>query len=154
MAQTVRMRLNSSSINDAYEQVKAFRQGVERAIKSLLESLVDYGVERVKYHIMTARPTAIYEDGDLLNSVEGVVNLTMGKGFVRVNSEYAIYVELGTGVYVPSEANSKYGDAGWWYYDKSRGGQKRWTKGEPPRPFMYQTFMDMCEKASEMMREM
>lgn len=82
--------------------------------------------------------------------------------YVEVMSDYAIYVEYGTGVVGERNPHPKaedgweydvneHGDKGWWYpttdadpNPKKRiiGGQlKAWTKGQRSRPFMYQTYM-------------
>ena len=41
---------------------------------------------------------------------------------------------------------------GWWYYDEKQG-RKRWTKGMPSRPFMYETARDLERKVVEIARE-
>lgn len=152
MARRVQIRLNPESVQSAINEIQALKASVQRLVNEFVEEMVAYGVERVKYHIVTARPSAAVEDWELYDSVEGIYNAGTGKGIIRVNSQYAIYVERGTGIYSPSGSN--HGEEGWWYYDKGRngGGRRRWTQGEPPRPFMFQTYMDLCEKAQSEMR--
>lgn len=69
-----------------------------------------------------------------------------------INSEYAIYVEMGTGIVGeinPHPDPKKYdisweydveghGDDGWKYLDDKN--KLRWTKGQPSRPYIYQTY--------------
>lgn len=149
MAQTVKLQLNVDSIDNAIEIVRELRDDVALKAKELVEELVAYGVERAKFHIITARPTAAVETWELYESIEGMYNATTGKGIIRSTSGHAFYVEFGTGVY-GADVNA-HGDEGWWYFDKKEG-RKRWTKGEPPRPFMFQTYLDVCEKANNDMR--
>lgn len=138
------MELTPESVRQAVLEVREYRNDIVRITKELGRMLVDSGVDicRMKITQMDA-----IETGELLSSVEGVFDATVGRGFVRVGAEYAFYVEYGTGVYVDGLANRKYGEAGWYYYDKKQGNRKRWTKGERPRPFMYETFVELCNQA-------
>lgn len=152
MARRVQIRLTPESVQSAINEIQALKASVQRLVDEFVEEMVAYGVERVKYHIVTARPSAAVEDWELYDSVEGIYNAGTGKGIIRVNSHYAVYVEHGTGIYAPN--GGSHGEEGWWYYDKGRNGngRRRWTQGEPPRPFMFQTYMDLCEKAQSEMR--
>lgn len=65
------------------------------------------------------------------------------QGRVFTNCEYAIYVEMGTGVkgngtypYEIKGFTPEYKDKGWAYYDNDRG-EWIYTKGQVAQPYMY-----------------
>ena len=149
MARTVTMKLKTESIQNVLDIIREIKDEVATIANDLVQTLVDYGVERAKFHIITARPTAAVETWELYESIEGIYNASNGKGIIRSTSGHAFFVEFGTGIY-GADVNG-HGEAGWWYFDKKEG-RKRWTQGEPPRPFMYQTYLDLCAKANDSLR--
>lgn len=65
------------------------------------------------------------------------------QGRVYTNAEYAIYVEMGTGVkgngtypYEIKGFTPKYKDKGWVYFDEDKG-EWIYTKGQVAQPYMY-----------------
>ena len=83
--------------------------------------------------------------GNLAGSIHMQVKDT-GKelqGRVYTNCEYAIYVEMGTGVkgngtypYKIEGFTPEYKDKGWAYYDEDKG-EWIYTKGQVAQPYMY-----------------
>lgn len=151
MARRIEISLTKKSVDNAIKELRSYQTRVETIMKELVEELVNEGVIMARTYLETALPRAAIETGELLESIEGIFNSTTGQGFIKTDSDHAIYVELGTGIFVEGEAKAKYGDAGWWYYDEKQG-RRRWTQGMPPRPFMWETYMYLCEKASFLMR--
>ena len=81
-----------------------------------------------------------------------------------INSEYGVYVEMGTGIvgkYGAQHPNPPmpdwvydihdHGSAGWSYYDKS--GKLRWTMGQESRPFLYMTWLWARQSFSNYIRQ-
>lgn len=92
-----------------------------------------------------------------------VVKLSDGIS-IRVENEYFMFIEYGTGVVgernphpIPSRDGwtydtNKHGETGWWYpsrsddpnttkYQDKDGNYWAWTKGQASRPFMYKTWL-------------
>lgn len=69
---------------------------------------------------------------------------------IKVGTDYAIYVEYGTGIVgkqnkphpnpeIPWQHDvNNHGEKGWFYME---GGRGHWTAGQASRPFMYDTWM-------------
>lgn len=149
MARTITVQLNSKSIGEAIKAIEEAKSELTTSVNELIKELVDYGVERAKFHIITARPVAAVETWELYESIEGLFNASEGRGIIRTTNDHAFFVEFGTGIY-GTDVNG-HGYSGWWYFDKKQG-RRRWTQGEPPRPFMYQAYLDVCIKANNDLR--
>lgn len=127
---------------------KAFERGVEKGKREfadrlrlkLLEKLGEYGL------------------GDS-SFVSQIVMEDLGSGIrLTVASDHVLYVEFGTGI-VGSEHPHKHGweydinnhgNDGWWY---SKNGSYYWTKGQPARPFMYETWLWGTRSATQIIRK-
>ena len=73
-----------------------------------------------------AKQLAVVDTGNLRNSITHSVD--GNEAFVGSAVQYAPYVELGTGEYVP-------GGSPPWVYQDDKGNWHR-TSGQPPRPFI------------------
>lgn len=92
-----------------------------------------------------AKAQAPVDKGQLAGSIHMQVKDT-GKeleGRVYTNTEYAAYVEFGTGVkgngtypYKVEGFTPEYKDKGWAYYDEDKG-EWIYTKGQEAQPYMY-----------------
>ena len=164
MPKRIKIRLTGESIDQAIAEVNAYRDEIVRITRELGEELVADGINIAKMRITSY--DAI-ETGALLGSVQGVFDASTGRGFIRVGTDHAAFVEYGTGIiganpwrsdkpYSTAEPKpdgwtydvNNHGDAGWVY----GVGHRRWTKGQPPRPFMWETFNELCDKATLMVR--
>lgn len=164
MPKRIKIRLTAESIDQAIADITEYKEDILRITRELAEELIADGVNVARMKITNY--DAI-ETGALLGSVEGFFDATTGKGFIKVGTDHAAFVEYGTGVIgenpwrsekpystaepKPSGWNydvNDHGDAGWVYGN----GHRRWTKGQPPRPFMWETFNELCDKASMMVR--
>lgn len=154
MSKRIKIRLTSESIDKAIAEVKAYRDHIVEATQRLGQALVDEGVEiaRMKITAMDA-----IETGELLGSIEGFFD---GKhGYIKTDSRHAAFVEYGTGIVGATNSSiepkpsgwqhdaNNHGDLGWFYQNG------RWTKGMPPRPFMWETWLELCNTANERLRE-
>lgn len=153
MAIRIKVRLNPESVQKAIDQLTDYKYHIKKVANQLGQALVEDGVFIAKTWIIAYDAV---ETGSLLNSIEGFFDASTGRGFIKANSEHAAFVEYGTGV-VGKEAQASSPDkpSGWeydvnghghdgWYYANGR-----WTKGMPPRPFMWQTWNELCERAHD-----
>ena len=160
MQRRIKCNLTVDSVNQAINELKDYRKHVRELAMELGQELVEQGVHEAKTWIIAM---GAFETGSLLDSIEGFFDPWSGKGFIKTDCNHAAYVEYGTGV--RGEEEKPYGvdpnmPEGWeydknnhghygWYYGKDN---RRWTKGMPPRPFMYKTFLELCDRASEQLR--
>ena len=143
MARRIRVQLNTEAISKAISELQTYRKEVTDVIRSLIEELTNEGYQICRTRILMCEAL---ESGELLDSIEGIYDPVTGKGIIKTDCKHAAIVEFGSGVYVEGKAKAKYGEAGWWYLDKKQG-RKRWTQGMPPRPFMWETYQEIMEKA-------
>lgn len=153
----IKLRLTPESADEAIREVEAYRDEVVQIVRELGETLVKNGVEYAKAKIMAYDAV---ETGELLGSIDGFFDPVTGRGFIKTTNNHAAFVEFGTGIVGATNRSHEpkpfewqhdshnHGDYGWVYGKDYR----RWTKGMPPRPFMWDTWQMMCEDASEMMR--
>lgn len=81
-----------------------------------------------------AKRLAPKDTGELQQSIHHKVMVEDGEvvGEVGTNLHYAPYVELGTGIHA---SNGKGRQTAWSYVNAK--GEKVWTRGSKPKPFMY-----------------
>lgn len=144
------MKLTPESVDKAIAEIKAYRDHIVEAAQKLGQALVDDGVEiaRMKITAMDA-----IETGELLGSIEGFFDGR--RGYIKTDSNHAAYVEYGTGIVGATNSSiepkpygwqhdaNNHGDLGWIYQNG------RWTKGMPPRPFMWETWLELCNLAND-----
>lgn len=78
-----------------------------------------------------AKDLAPVDTGKLRNSISHKVDSAEPAAYIGTNSEYAPYVELGTGKY----AEGGDGRPTPWVYQDAKG-DWHWTKGNPAQPFL------------------
>lgn len=157
MPRRITLQLNRESVQNAIKEVNDFKNDLRNAINTLAQDLYKEGVQIVKARIVELDTP--HSTGHLENSVQGVFDPTTGVGVISVYAEnsdynfnYACIVEFGSGVWgkrhpAPDQPSwwgydeHEHGEAGWWY----TGGH--WTQGMPSRPFMYQSYLELLEKA-------
>ena len=69
------------------------------------------------------------DTGNLRNSISPVVDNAELAAYVGTNTSYAIYVEMGTGIYTEGGRPTP-----WVYQDDN--GNWHWTRGNPAKPFL------------------
>lgn len=82
------------------------------------------------------------DTGNLRNNINTSVKWEGNKciGVISANTEYAVYVEYGTGIY----SSLGTGRQTPWVYPYKDG--FRWTQGQQPQPFMYPAWMNTKDK--------
>ena len=118
-------------------------------IDEKLENIVGREIQKIEGEAKTLCPV---DTGNLRNSINSEVEVTSNgvEGVVFTNSEYAPYVEFGTGIKgeqssPPSakELGITYKDTGWVY---NNGERFYYTEGQPAQPFLYPALKDMEEE--------
>ena len=152
------MNLSPESVDAVIAEINEYKNRMVNMVHQLGESLVAEGVNIARLKI--TQFDAI-ETGELLSSVEGVFDASIGKGFIRVGTDHAAFVEFGTGIIGQTTQSLALDKPADWQYDVNQHGWEgwvydhgRWTRGMPPRPFMYGTFLELCDIANEKMRMM
>ena len=110
-----------------------------------LRSSVNEATKLVHGQAKDLAPTRDDGGGFLRESIHMQVKSTGEElqGRVYTNCEYAVYVEMGTGVkgngtypYEIKGFTPEYKDKGWAYYDEDKG-EWIYTKGQKAQPYMY-----------------
>ena len=140
----------------------AVKKGIENGIEELKDRIVEKLIENIsKYGLSNS----------LLASTINVEKLENGIS-INMGSDYAVFVEYGTGIIGsqnqhPNPARdgwiydvNKHGENGWWYPSNSQDPNKNkyitedgtilaWTQGMRSRPFMYDTWLWASRSANQ-----
>lgn len=149
---------NPESIKTAIGILQNYKKQVEKSLDEIMEKFSLQGVEIAKreYVDLTASlpPASIPSTGELYNSIQSVYIPTLKQAIIFVDSEYAEFVEFGTGVVGANNPHpdprfwqydyNNHGDDGWWYFNDQKN-RVVWTKGWFSRPFMYNTYQKLKE---------
>lgn len=149
----IHVDLSAESVGKALEQIKAYRDKVESLGERVVRRLAEDGAEQ-------ARDLVPVDTGDLMSSIDAEVD--GDKGYVRAYAEHAAFVEFGTGVVGAGSPHPNpvgwaydvngHGEAGW-VYPSAKDGHFYWTKGQPAKPFMYDTAQLLAEAAPDVVAE-
>ena len=113
-------------LHDHSDEVRAaLQEATERALEKC--GLVAEGY---------AKKLCPVDTGNLRNSITHEVS--ENSAYIGTNSEYAPYVELGTGMYYPGGRPTP-----WEYQDAN--GNWHWTKGNPARPYLKPAVADNAQ---------
>lgn len=157
---TIQFTLDVSSIAQAISEVEKYRDDLKHAIQELVRTLTEEGREAA---IMNVVRLGAFDTGQLADTsfhTRGYYSDDYSIGIIYTDAYYAVFVEYGTGVvgkagpkhpFLPAgweHDHNHHGDAGWTYIS-DRDGKLHWTKGQPSRPFMYQTYMELIRMAQQ-----
>ena len=144
-----------TGVEETIKNIQKFTNDLNNRVNKLVQALTDRGVEIANVYVKGISQSIFHNpqtgwyqgSGNLAGSIVGIFDATTHTGIITSNSPYAIYVEYGTGVY---GENSSHGEEGWWYYAE---GDSHWTKGQPPRQFMYRTYKDLQKEIQQIAKE-
>lgn len=148
--------LTEKGINDAIRKLNKYKEDVQKANKTVLEQIGEYGVEYAKQQVATL---GAFDTGELYGSIKGELEKPY-RYVISTDCEHAKFVEYGTGIVgsqsdVPRELPSgwKYSTNpnGWVY--KGKDGLYHRTKGMPSRPFMYNTKLELMSLYKETIKK-
>jgi len=143
------------SISDAISLVQKKQDEIEGGHSKTVEQLTQIGYE----YMMTIVKV---ESGELADSITWEYDAETKTGRIKVGSDYAIFVEYGTGIVGASNPHpepapgwtydvNEHGEKGWTYFDEKQN-RYRWTKGQPASAFVYRTKEYMKSLAGETLR--
>jgi len=165
MGKKIKMRLSTSSIRNAIEELEVYRDSIEEKTYLLGKRLSELGVDIAKTKVVELDAVFTGELRDSISSIEKSCKDGKNVFAIKANSKHAIFVEVGTGIIGASSPYpgklpvtyaqgksfttlekpfGKYpaGTYGWFY---ERDGKVYFTEGMPSRPFMYETGMEIGE---------
>lgn len=146
---------SKKSISDAISLLRKQQDSIESGYQKSVEQLVQIGYEYMMQLVKV-------DSGELANSITWEYDAATNTGRIKVGSDYAIFVEYGTGIVgansphpQPAEGwtydKNAHGETGWTYWDEKQ--QKfRWTKGQPATAFVYKTMQYMKQQAGKVLR--
>lgn len=155
---TYNLKLNAESIGKILNEVRAYQAKVAAMGNSMTTELTEMGVSFAQQN---AAYMNIYDSGELVNGIDSAYK--KGKGYVKSEAPHSAFCEFGTGVVGQGSQHPEpapgwvydvnaHGEEGWWYYDEN--GEKRWTKGMPSRPYMYDTAQMLRSRVEETAKEL
>ncbi len=163
MKKQITITLDPKSVDEAIKELERYKAELKEKCTRLTQLLIEKGIENVEYIILN---TSYLDTGELLSGLRrdaaaAISTTATGKivGYISVSSDYAVYVEFGTGVIgsssphdLASELGYVYGKSenGWWYptdeadpnptkFEAEDGKLIAHTKGQPAKSFMYDT---------------
>ena len=169
MATTIRFTLFSAKeIEKARQQLIEYQDDLNEKLDLFVRKLCEKGVEIAKEKVSVH--DAI-DTGELLNSIdlrEGDIIKNGSQWFIYTDCDYAKFIEFGTGVVgennpypadIPMEwkyasgthiFTTKDGRVGWYYF---KDGSWHFTEGQPSKPFLYETALELRELIVEVAKE-
>lgn len=155
---TISMTLDPHSIQNAIREIRDFKKQLTDCCSELARKLTEEGVVVAKMNVM--HMNAVYT-GHLEESIKGVYFPQEHLGVVFTDVPYALFVEYGTGIVGENSQHPEageieweydvhnHGESGWWYFTDTDGNKRfRWTKGQPSRPYMYETLRWLEQNAA------
>lgn len=163
--------LDLSSVERAIREVKQYKEDLIKAVNELVRTLTEEGIRIAAVNVQAL---GALDTGELTDSFMGVYDDASHTGILRTDAYYAVFVEYGTGVvgagskhpgpWVPpvvpygsrvytGHDTYKHGENGWWYISE-RDGRRHWTRGQPSRPFFYNTFLQLQQMAQQRFNDM
>ena len=155
--------LSNSSIQGLIRELSIYQKDLVNSKTYILQALADYTHERVVYHIANSVGNTTGKYVDYMPTDNLINNIKVSKiidDMVRViaDTEYAKYVEYGTGIEGAKNPHIKASEAGWeysdgsWVYHASDGNFYR-TEGLPAHNFMYNAWLDLKENYKMIMKQ-
>ena len=168
---SIEMTLDPKSIKQALRELEECKRQLVEALTELTKTLQEQGVQVAKMQVASFDAV---DSGELEHSIFGHYNEQSRIGYIIAGAPHAFYVEYGTGAVGADAPHPMASEAGWeymvgphikegpgglgWGYDKSSDGvfsgdgDYHWTRGQPARPFMYNTFVWLEEAAQALGR--
>lgn len=163
MKKVIKVKLDPKSIENAITELQMYKEDLERRVTLLVNKLTERGavIARAKVVEMGA-----FYTGGLLDSIESYYFAFGGApvGFIRVNAEYGMFVEFGTGIVGENSEHHPAQSAFGWEYDVNQHGEVGWlfpaddgtfrrTRGQASRPFMYETALQLRDEFPAIVKE-
>ncbi len=171
MKKVIKVKLDPHSIENAITELQMYKEETERRVLMLIKKLAERGVEIARAKVIEM---GAVDSNELLGSIDSC--LVGSVGFIRVNAEYGMFVEFGTGIVGSKDSHpasdafgweydiNDHGENGWFYpYNNNRhhkfrfnpetGKFQPWTDGMKARPFMYETALQLRDEFPKIVAE-
>jgi hypothetical protein len=163
--------LSKQSINMAIRRLNEYKKEVETKTIELAQELAQQGAEIARMKIVEMGANF---SGAMLSGVGGYFSPTLNMGLIKVTSDHAVFVEFGTGPQGSASPHPKptngagYKSEGWWTKADGKdmatmygwqpivlenGDIIYYTEGQPARPFMYETALELGKRFEQIARE-
>ena len=159
--------ISNSDFKKAAKEVREYKKQLLNKSKDLIRALCDTGAVIARTYVVELDAV---DKGYLASQIGAFYDPTTNIGFIRVDCDYAVFVEFGTGVRgkaspypgdVIKQVAYRYGDGthyvmlndgrvGWFY--PADDGTYKFTEGMPSRPFMYETGLLLHKQLAEIAR--
>jgi len=152
--------MDTKSVNNALELLELFPRKTDLAIKNAMAELAD----RIEKRLIQELATFGLAGSSIASSI--IINRYDDGISIAVTSDYAMFVEFGTGIIGQTNPHpnlsfggeewmydvNDHGISGWWYpttesdpnptkkYDANKNTWFAWTAGQEAKPFMYRTW--------------
>lgn len=163
MKKVIKVKLDPKSIENAITELRMYKEDLERRVNLLVDTLTKRGAEVARAKVVEM---GAYYTGELLQSIDSYLFSFGGApvGFIRVNAEYGLFVEFGTGIVGENSKHHPAESAFGWEYDVNDHGEVGWlfptddgtyrrTRGQASRPFMYETALQLRDEFPAIVRE-
>lgn len=157
----IHVKLSPEGIEKAIKELERYKSDLEGRIKTLLKQLTDRGATIARAKVVEY---GIIHNTRLLDSIDGFC--VGNTGYVRVNDEYAVFFEFGTGpvgaqVPHPLSNSGEYKSEGWYTaadgkpmdmlygwmpLNGNEGEVFYYTQGQRSKPFMYDTAIQLRDE--------
>lgn len=160
MGKTIKVSLNSASVDAAIRQLEAYQRDLERKAKEICRRLADIGLLNAsasffsEFYVGTPDVSisveergngyAIIADGETVLILEFGAGVTYGYGHPQAG-------EFGMGPGTYPDGKGHWNDPRGWWLPKEKGGQH--TYGNPPTMAMYNTGQDLRKEIERVARE-
>ena len=157
----IKMRLSTSSIDNAIKELKAFRDSIDKKKDQLLEELANIGVREASVRFTTAMYDGVNDSSVTLEAISG--------GYcIKAEGKAVAFIEFGAGVYhnpgEPYPNPRPTGIVGIGEYGKGHGKRQAWgfkddsgelviTHGNPAAMPMWYASEEMRSKITKIAQE-
>jgi hypothetical protein len=162
---TIQVRLDPKSIEAAIDEINAYKKYLEARVNRLLQTMVSDGAIIARAKVVRF---GIKHDTNLSSSINGFV--TGNVGVIKVDDENAVFFEFGTGPDGAASWHPKgtgYRTTGWftkadgkpmdtlygWTPLGKDGDTYFYTEGQPAKPFMYETLLELKRELPRIAKE-
>lgn len=159
--------INPFNVKETFEKLNAIEGAMERGYHRGIQELAERLEDKLKENILKygLGDSEIYSTTYAYATDDGIS--------IGVGTDYAVYVEFGTGIKGASSPHQNawtydvngHGAEGWWYpttasdpnkkkyFSKNKGVWLGWTAGQVKRPFMYDTWKWGRQHATQIIRK-
>lgn len=131
--------------NNIKEILRLMNKNVEKALEECGMAAETFASRELTEQLRKSPKSWYKRTGVLRNSITHEVDADKKQMIIGDTAEYAVYVELGTGIYYPGGRKTPWGYVG-------SDGEVHFTRGMPPRPFIKPSLSKHLDKYEEILK--